>query len=133
MGMIYYVPKILHYILGYPFVFHVDHDALKYFIIKLQLIGNIAKLVILLQEFTYKTMVRPKKKHANISHLNILNIQVGKAPIDECLPYTIIFMVDVVTEEYVYIFNYLFLHQFPNGVSTKKKKTYSKNIAIHNY
>jgi len=29
MGMIYYVQKIQHYLLGYQFVFHVDHDALK--------------------------------------------------------------------------------------------------------
>jgi hypothetical protein len=66
MGMIYYVQKFQHYLLGYPFVFHVGHDALKYLIIEPQLIGHIAKLAILLQEFTYKTMVRTRKKHANI-------------------------------------------------------------------
>ncbi len=46
---------------------------------------------------------------------------MGKTPIYDCLPYAILFMVDVITGEYVDIFNYLFLHQFPNGVSKNKK------------
>lgn len=122
MGMIYYVQKFQHYLLGYPFVFHVDHDALKYLIIKPQLIGHIAKLVILLQEFKYKTMLRPRKKHANIYHLSILNIQVGKTPIYDFLPYTILFMVDVVTKEYVDIFNYYFYINSPMVFPQKKEK-----------
>ena len=43
LGMVYSVQKFRHYLLGYPFVFHVDHDALKYVINKPQLSGRIAR------------------------------------------------------------------------------------------
>ncbi len=42
LGMIYFVKKCRHYLLGYLFVFHVDHDALKYLINKPQFSGRIA-------------------------------------------------------------------------------------------
>ena len=42
LGMAYLVQKFFHYLLGYPFVFHVDHDALKYMTKKPQLSGRIA-------------------------------------------------------------------------------------------
>ena len=34
LGMIFVVQKFRHYLLGYPFVFYVNHDALKYLINK---------------------------------------------------------------------------------------------------
>ena len=37
LGMVYSVQMFFHYLLGYPFVFHVDHNALKYMINKPQL------------------------------------------------------------------------------------------------
>jgi hypothetical protein len=39
LGMIFFVQKFRHYLLGNKFVFYVDHDALKYMINKLQLSG----------------------------------------------------------------------------------------------
>jgi hypothetical protein len=42
LGLIYSVKKFRHYLLDYPFVFHVDHDALKYLINKPQLSEHIA-------------------------------------------------------------------------------------------
>ena len=42
LGMIYSVQKFRHYLLGYSFIFYVDHDALKYMINKPQLSGRIA-------------------------------------------------------------------------------------------
>jgi hypothetical protein len=59
LGMIFSVQKFRHYILGYKFVFHVDHDALKYMINKPQLSGRIARWVLLLQEFNFTIQVRP--------------------------------------------------------------------------
>jgi hypothetical protein len=29
LGMIYFVQKFKHYLLGYPFVFHVDHEIIN--------------------------------------------------------------------------------------------------------
>jgi hypothetical protein len=34
LGMVYSVQKYRHYLLGYKFTFHVDHDALKYMVNK---------------------------------------------------------------------------------------------------
>ena len=34
LDMMYSFQKFWHYLLGYPFVFYVDHDALKYMINK---------------------------------------------------------------------------------------------------
>ena len=48
LNMVYSVEKFCHYLLGYPFVFHVDYDALKYMINKPQLSGRIARWVLLL-------------------------------------------------------------------------------------
>ena len=53
LGIVYSIQKFCHYLLDYPFVFHVDHDALKYMINKSQLSGQIARWVLLLQEFTF--------------------------------------------------------------------------------
>ena len=43
LGMVYSIQKYRHYILGYKFTFHVNHDALKYMINKPQLSGRIAR------------------------------------------------------------------------------------------
>ena len=48
LGMVYSVQKFCHYLLGYPFVFHVDHNTLKYMINKPQLSGRIARWMLLL-------------------------------------------------------------------------------------
>lgn len=117
-----YIQNFWQYLLGYPFIFHVDDDALKYLINKPQLSGCITKWVILLRECTYKIMVQPRKEHANANHLNRLNSKLGKVPIDDSLPNATLFVVDVVIGEYVDIFNYLPLHQFPNGILRKENK-----------
>ena len=43
LGMVFAVQKFCHYLLGYPFTFYVDHDALKYLINKPDLSGRIAR------------------------------------------------------------------------------------------
>ena len=48
LGMIYLVQKYCHYLLGYNFVFHIDHDALKYMLNKSQLSGHVARWILLL-------------------------------------------------------------------------------------
>lgn len=65
LGMIFAVQKFRHYLLGYPFTFYVDHDALKYLINKPDLSGRLARWVLLLQEFNFSIVVRPGKTHAN--------------------------------------------------------------------
>ena len=68
--MVYSVQKFCHYLLGYPFVLHVDHDALKYMINKPQLSRQIARWMLLLQEFNFTIHVQPGKKDVNDDHLS---------------------------------------------------------------
>ena len=42
LGMIFAIQKFRHYLLGYLFMFYVDHDALKYLINKPDLSGRLA-------------------------------------------------------------------------------------------
>ena len=48
LGTVYSIQKHRHYLLGYKFTFHIDHDALKYMVNKPQLSGRIARWVLLL-------------------------------------------------------------------------------------
>ena len=70
LGMVYFVQKYRHYLLGYKFTFHIDHDALKYMVNKPQLSGRIARWAFLLQEFDFDVDMRPGKKHANADFLS---------------------------------------------------------------
>ena len=99
LGMIYSVQKFRHYLLGYKFVFHVDHDALKYMVNKPQLSGRIARWVLLLQEFDFTIEVRLGKKHANADHLSWLTDSLGMESIEDALLDAKLFVVDVITEE----------------------------------
>ena len=73
LGMVYSVQKYRHYLLGYKFTSHIDHDALKYMVNKPQLSGRIARWVLLLQEFDFDIDVRLGKKHANVDFLSRLS------------------------------------------------------------
>ena len=68
--MIFSVQKFRHYLLGYKFTFHVNHDALKYMINKPQFSGRVARWILLLQEFNFTIQVRQSKCHANADHLS---------------------------------------------------------------
>ena len=121
LGMIFAVQKFRHYLLGYKFNFHVDHDALKYMINKPQLSGRIARWVLLLQEFNFTVQVRPGKNHANADHLSRLSEELGTEPIDDSFPDAQLFFIDTVSSEYAEIINYLQTNTFPTDFSTKQK------------
>ena len=122
LGMIYSVQKFRYYLLGYPFVFHVDHDALKYMINKPQLSGRIARWVLLLQEFTFTINVRPGKKHLNADHLSRLSNVLGNTPIDDNLPDAALFAVEVISADYSEIIQYLTFQTFPLDYDEKLKR-----------
>ena len=69
LAMIFAVQKFIHYLLEYPFVFYMDHDAFKYLINKPNLSGQLAKWVLLLREFDFTIVIRPRKFHDNVDHL----------------------------------------------------------------
>ena len=75
LGMVYLVQKYRHYLYGYKFTFHVDHDALKYMVNKPQLSGRIARWMLLLQKFDYTINVWLGKRQANVGFLNCVDKQ----------------------------------------------------------
>jgi hypothetical protein len=68
----------------------------------------------------FKVLVQPTKNHVNADHLSRLNIKLGKAPINDSLLDAALFVWEVFNGEYANVFNYLSLHQFPNGLSKKE-------------
>jgi hypothetical protein len=129
LGMIYSVQKFRHYLLGYPFVFHVDHDALKYMVNKPQLSGRIARWVLLLQEFEFTVEVRPGKKHGNADHLSRLTEAEGTESVNDALPDAQLFSVDVITNQYKDIIQYLTSQEFPPEFSTSRKRNLIEQCA----
>ena len=120
--MVYSVKKYRHYLLGYKFTFHVDHDALKYMINKPQLTGHIAKWVLLLQEFDFIINVRPEKSHTNVDFLSRVSEQVNPKSIDDAFPDAHLFNVDIIPPEYADVIYYLIKGTFPADYSDKQKQ-----------
>lgn len=125
LGMIFAVQKFRHYILGYPFTFYIDHDALKYLINKLDLSGQLARWVLLLQEFNFTIIVRPGKSHANADHLSKLEIfnNAQLDPLNDELPNANLFEVDIVQSEYGNILEYLTTNKIPIDYTPKQVKS----------
>ena len=131
LGMVYSIQKFCHYLLGNPFVFHVDHDALKYMINKPQLSGQIARWVLLLQEFKFTIHVRPCKKYANANHLSWLINELGGDPTPNSFLDVALFVVDVIFEEYADLLQYLTHHNFPPHFTNKMKTQLVHKSAPH--
>jgi hypothetical protein len=122
LGMIFSVQKFRHYLLGYNFIFYVDHDALKYMINKPQLSGRVARWVLLLQEFNFTIQVRPRKHYANADRLSRISDELGFEPIDDEFPDAQLFNVDIIHLEYADIIYYLDKGIFPLDCNDKQKR-----------
>jgi hypothetical protein len=122
LAMIFAIQKFRHYLLGYPFVFYVDHDALKYLINKPDLSGRLTRWVLLLQEFDFTIVVRPGKSHGNADHLSRLEPLENSnlEPLNDQLPDADLFEVDVIFPDYVDIITYLKTNQVPGEYNSKQ-------------
>lgn len=72
LAVVYTCRKFRHYLLGYDIIFHTDHDSLKYSVNKPDLFGRLARWILLLQEFTYKVVVKSRKSNSNADSLSQL-------------------------------------------------------------
>jgi hypothetical protein len=122
LGMVYSVQKYRHYLLGYKFTFHVDHDALKYMVNKPQLSGRLTRWVLLLQEFDFTVNVRPGKKHANADFLSRMSEEINPESIDDSFPDAHLFNVEIILAEYADVIHYLSTSTFPSDYSDKQKQ-----------
>ncbi len=73
LAMIYVVKKFKHYLLGNNFTFFVDHQALLYLVNKPIVTGQIAKWLLLLQEFDFKVIFKPGWVHFLPNQLSIID------------------------------------------------------------
>jgi hypothetical protein len=61
--MVYVLHKFKHYLLGKKFVFNVDHMTLLYLIKKPQLLGQIAKWLLLFLEYDFLVVYKQWRSH----------------------------------------------------------------------
>ena len=98
--MVYAVQKFRHYLLATPFVFYVDHQALLYMINKLVIQGRINRWLLLLQEFTFKIIVRPRKKHVSADHLSRIKTREPADGVNDDFPDAHLFQIAIILEWY---------------------------------
>ena len=77
--------------------------------------------MLLLQEFSFTIHVQPGKKHANVDHLSQLTKELGGDPIPDSFPDADLFVVNVISEEYADLIQYLTHHTFPPHFIDKMK------------
>ena len=75
LGMIYFVNKFRHYLLGKHFVFYTDYQALLYLLNKSVLTGKYAIWMLLLQEFEFTVKHTLGKEHAMADFLSIITMR----------------------------------------------------------
>jgi hypothetical protein len=65
--------KFRHYLLGNNFIFFVDHQVLLYLVNKPIVIGQIARWLLLLQEFDFKVIFKLGQVHFLPDQLSKIN------------------------------------------------------------
>ena len=99
----------------------MGYDALKYLINKLDLSGRLARWVLLLQEFDFTIVICLRKSHGNVDHLSRLEplAPSNLEPLNDQLPNTDLFEVDVIFPNCVDIITYLKTNQAPGEYNAK--------------
>ena len=97
-------------------------DALKYLIKKSDLSGRLARWVLLLQEYYFTIVVRPRKSHGNAYHLSRLEplAPSNLEPLNDQLPNADLFEVDVIFLDYIDIITYLKTNQASREYNAKQ-------------
>jgi hypothetical protein len=70
--MVFGLHKFKHYLLGNKFVFYVDRMALVYLVNKPQVLGIIAKWLLLFLEYDFIAMYKPSRIHVVANALSRL-------------------------------------------------------------
>ncbi len=63
LATVYVLHKFRHYLLGNQFVLYVDHMALSYFVKKPQLLGQIARWLLLFLKYDFSMVYKPRHSH----------------------------------------------------------------------
>ena len=105
--MVFALQKFQHYLLTNPFIFYIDHQALKYLVNKPLHHGRICRWLLLFQEFEFEVVIQPGKENVRLDHLS--KIESGEDPtgIDDDLLDAHLFKVEAIPLELVEIGQYL--------------------------
>ncbi|KAL3683144.1 hypothetical protein R1sor_001166 [Riccia sorocarpa] len=127
LGMIFSVQKFRHYLLGTQFVFHVDHQALRYIVNRPSRSGKLARWMLLLQEYTFTVEYKPGTLHINADYLSRLPGDPSLTAIDtEPIDFSLLSITTQApwTE---HIKHYLSTGNTPTDLSLRKSKTFHLN------
>lgn len=119
--MVYAMQKFHHYLLVTPFVFYVDHQALLDMVNKLVIQGRIIQWLLMLQEFTFKIIVQPGKKHVSTNHLSCLKTGEPTDKVNNDFPDAQLFQIVVLPQWYTSIGEYLSMGQFPSNMPPNER------------
>jgi hypothetical protein len=119
--MIYDVKKFKHYILGNSFIFFMDHQALLYLVNKPIVIGQIARWLLLLQEFDYKIIFKPERVHFLPDQLSIINHGELAIRVEVQLPDAQLFGIEIDWYASQQIIDYLKKGYFNNDMPKEKQ------------
>ena len=105
--MVFALQKFRHYLLANPFIFYIDHQALKYLVNKPLHHGRIFRWLLLFQEFEFEVIIQPGKENVGPDHLS--KVKSGEDPtgIDDDLPDAHLFRVEAIPLELAEIGQYL--------------------------
>ncbi|KAL3692362.1 hypothetical protein R1sor_006013 [Riccia sorocarpa] len=123
LGMIFAVSKFRHYLLGKRFVFHVDHEALKYIVARPTRSGKLARWMLVLMEFTFTVEYRPGKLHGNVDFLSRLPGEPEELSLETSPKDNFLFIITEVTTEDDWINQFKFFlltKEFPRGLPRNK-------------
>jgi hypothetical protein len=93
LAMVFSLHKFKHYLLGNKFIFYVDHMTLVYLVNKPQVLGRIARWLLLFFEYDLKVVYKLGRTHVVVDALsrlpdNTKPIGVPNQTIDASLFYT---------------------------------------------
>jgi hypothetical protein len=74
LAMIYALQKFRNYLLWSHFKFFTDHSTLKYLVNKPVLEGIICRWLLLLHEFSFEVIIKPRRCNIGPNHISILEL-----------------------------------------------------------
>ena len=114
LDVIYALNKFKHYVTGYPIFVHTDHSAIRYLMNKLAVTGQLARWLLLLQEFDITIVDKPRKSNVVANYLSRLHIDdEDPTPIEDTFLDEHLFHIEIHTPWYANISNYLATKKMP--------------------
>jgi hypothetical protein len=117
--MIYVVNKFKHYLLGNNFIFFMDHQALLYLVNKPIVIGQIARWLLLLQEFEIKVIFKPSHVHFLLDQLFRINHEEPTIGVEDQILDAQLFGIEI--DWYGQIIDYLKKGYFDNDMPKEEQ------------